>query len=207
LTQTEAARKIGIDKGVLNAMECLRYDPIYGFNNKGFNNNKRYNAGTWKDPVLKVCNFYHADPEYIFPNNLHQLKNRDLVITGNVSDLPDYLITNENESLLPKPDQVLMLNEAHDAIANALMTLTPREEKVLRMRFGFGEERSYTREEIAKDFAVSGNRIQQIESVAIRKLRHPQRGAKLRCSRDLSNIDEDVKSYHLDTVHRKNVND
>ncbi|MDE0151497.1 MAG: RNA polymerase sigma factor RpoD [Bdellovibrionales bacterium] len=61
-----------------------------------------------------------------------------------------------------------------------LATLTPREEKVLRMRFGIGEESDHTLEEVGQDFNVTRERIRQIEAKALRKLRHPCRSSKLK---------------------------
>jgi len=61
-----------------------------------------------------------------------------------------------------------------------LATLTPREEKVLRMRFGIGEKSDHTLEEVGKDFTVTRERIRQIEAKALRKLRHPTRSRKLK---------------------------
>jgi len=65
-------------------------------------------------------------------------------------------------------------------INNALETLTPREEKVLRKRFGIGEATDHTLEEVGQDFEVTRERIRQIEAKALRKLRHPSRSKKLR---------------------------
>jgi RNA polymerase primary sigma factor len=60
-----------------------------------------------------------------------------------------------------------------------LATLTPREEKVLRMRFGIGETSEHTLEEVGQQFSVTRERIRQIEAKALRKLRHPIRGKVL----------------------------
>ena len=65
-----------------------------------------------------------------------------------------------------------------------LATLTPREEKVLRMRFGIGEESHHTLEEVGQDFNVTRERIRQIEAKALRKLRHPSRSGKLKTFKD-----------------------
>jgi len=65
-------------------------------------------------------------------------------------------------------------------ISTALETLTPREEKVLRKRFGIGESTDHTLEEVGQDFEVTRERIRQIEAKALRKLRHPSRSKKLR---------------------------
>ncbi len=64
--------------------------------------------------------------------------------------------------------------------AEVLSTLTPREERVLRMRFGIGMETDHTLEEVGKQFSVTRERIRQIEAKALRKLKHPSRSRKLR---------------------------
>jgi RNA polymerase primary sigma factor len=65
-------------------------------------------------------------------------------------------------------------------IGKSLETLTAREEKVLRKRFGIGEATDHTLEEVGQDFEVTRERIRQIEAKALRKLRHPTRSKKLR---------------------------
>ena len=65
-------------------------------------------------------------------------------------------------------------------IRDRLKTLTPREEKVLRLRFGLEDGRPRTLEEVGKEFNVTRERIRQIEAKALRKLRHPSRSKKLR---------------------------
>ena len=61
-----------------------------------------------------------------------------------------------------------------------LQTLTPREERVLRMRFGIGEASDHTLEEVGQAFQVTRERIRQIEAKALRKLRHPTRSKLLK---------------------------
>ena len=67
-----------------------------------------------------------------------------------------------------------------DVCKDALDTLTPREAKVLRMRFGIGMTTDHTLEEVGKQFDVTRERIRQIEAKALRKLRHPSRSDRLR---------------------------
>ena len=67
-----------------------------------------------------------------------------------------------------------------EQLADVLKTLTPREEKVLRLRFGLEDGRPRTLEEVGKEFNVTRERIRQIEAKALRKLRHPSRSKKLR---------------------------
>ena len=61
-----------------------------------------------------------------------------------------------------------------------LASLTPREERVLRMRFGIGMNTDHTLEEVGQQFSVTRERIRQIEAKALRKLKHPSRSRKLR---------------------------
>ncbi len=63
---------------------------------------------------------------------------------------------------------------------SVLQTLTPREERVIKMRFGVGDGKDHTLEEVGQSFAVTRERIRQIEAKALRKLRHPNRSRKLR---------------------------
>ena len=67
-----------------------------------------------------------------------------------------------------------------EQVDKVLGSLTPREERVLRMRFGIGEKSDHTLEEVGQDFEVTRERIRQIEAKALRKLRHPSRSKRLR---------------------------
>ncbi|MFQ5464960.1 MAG: RNA polymerase sigma factor RpoD [Thermodesulfobacteriota bacterium] len=73
------------------------------------------------------------------------------------------------------PHEEIMLNNLTDQLNDILSTLSPREEKVLRMRFGIGENKDHTLEEVGLYFSVTRERIRQIEAKALRKLRHPKR--------------------------------
>ena len=78
------------------------------------------------------------------------------------------------------PLEAVIKGNLSDQTARVLSTLTPREEKVLRMRFGIGEKSDHTLEEVGQDFAVTRERIRQIEAKALRKLRHPSRAKRLK---------------------------
>ena len=67
-----------------------------------------------------------------------------------------------------------------EATTKILSTLTPREERVLRMRFGIGMNSDHTLEEVGQQFSVTRERIRQIEAKALRKLKHPTRARKLK---------------------------
>ena len=80
----------------------------------------------------------------------------------------------------PAPSDVASHTMRKEQLAEVLSTLTPREEKVLRLRFGLEDGRSRTLEEVGKEFNVTRERIRQIEAKALRKLRHPSRSKKLK---------------------------
>lgn len=91
------------------------------------------------------------------------------------SSLGDFI---EDKSATNPSNAVMQMNLGEQT-RKVLATLTPREEKVLRMRFGIGERSDHTLEEVGQDFEVTRERIRQIEAKALRKLRHPSRAKKL----------------------------
>lgn len=78
------------------------------------------------------------------------------------------------------PNEAAVLGNLRDTTTKMLGSLTPREERVLRMRFGIGMNTDHTLEEVGQQFSVTRERIRQIEAKALRKLRHPSRSKKLR---------------------------
>ena len=92
------------------------------------------------------------------------------------SHLGDFI---EDKRIMTPSEAVTNLN-LQEQTRKVLATLTPREEQVLRMRFGIGEKSDHTLEEVGQKFAVTRERIRQIEAKALRKLRHPSRNKRLR---------------------------
>jgi RNA polymerase primary sigma factor len=92
------------------------------------------------------------------------------------SHLGDFI---EDKKFMLPSDAAVSMNLAEQT-RKVLATLTPREEKVLRMRFGIGEKADHTLEEVGQDIAVTRERIRQIEAKALRKLRHPTRSRRLK---------------------------
>ena len=92
------------------------------------------------------------------------------------SHLGDFI---EDKAMISPSDAVTNVNLSEQT-RRVLQTLTPREEKVLRMRFGIGESSDHTLEEVGQDFNVTRERIRQIEAKALRKLRHPSRSKRLK---------------------------
>jgi RNA polymerase primary sigma factor len=96
------------------------------------------------------------------------------------SHLGDFI---EDRSMVSPAEAVINVN-LKDQTAQVLRTLTPREEKVIKMRFGLEDGSEHTLEEVGQSFAVTRERIRQIEAKALRKLRHPSRSRKLRAFMD-----------------------
>jgi RNA polymerase primary sigma factor len=92
------------------------------------------------------------------------------------SSLGDFI---EDKKIISPADAVTSITLSEQT-RSVLSTLTPREEKVLRMRFGIGEKSDHTLEEVGQDFFVTRERIRQIEAKALRKLRHPSRSKLLK---------------------------
>jgi len=95
---------------------------------------------------------------------------------GEDSELGDFL---EDKSA-GSPNDTLLGQDLTTQVERALATLSPKEKEILRLRFGIGEEGEHTLEEVGKRFAVTRERIRQIEAKALRKLRHPLRGRNLK---------------------------
>jgi RNA polymerase primary sigma factor len=96
------------------------------------------------------------------------------------SHLGDFI---EDKSVISPSEAVISMNLAEQT-RKVLATLTPREERVLRMRFGIDEKSDHTLEEVGQDFDVTRERIRQIEAKALRKLRHPSRSKGLKAFAD-----------------------
>jgi RNA polymerase primary sigma factor len=95
---------------------------------------------------------------------------------GEDSQLGDFLEDKGTGS----PNDSLITQDLTTQVERALSTLSPKEKKILRLRFGIGEEGEHTLEEVGRRFSVTRERIRQIETKALRKLRHPLRGRALR---------------------------
>jgi RNA polymerase primary sigma factor len=97
------------------------------------------------------------------------------------SHLGDFIEDTNAESALDVVSTNSLVKETLDQLA----TLTPREERILRLRFGIGEKTDHTLEEVGQDFHLTRERIRQIESKALEKLRHPSRSEPLRALMDI----------------------
>jgi RNA polymerase primary sigma factor len=92
------------------------------------------------------------------------------------SHLGDFLIDNSHAS----PSEQMINVNLHEQTAEVLKSLSPREEKIIRLRFGLEDGSEHTLEEVGQNFSVTRERIRQIEAKALRKLRHPSRSFRLK---------------------------
>ncbi len=89
----------------------------------------------------------------------------------------------EDRAVVSPAEAIIKLN-LKEQTAQVLRTLTPREEKIMKMRFGLEDGSERTLEEVGRSFAITRERIRQIEAKALRKLRHPSRSRKLKAFLD-----------------------
>ena len=92
------------------------------------------------------------------------------------SHLGDFI---EDKSAVSPLESVVSASRREE-VRRVMKTLTPREERVIKMRFGVGDGSEHTLEEVGQSFAVTRERIRQIEAKALRKLRHPSRSKRLK---------------------------
>ncbi len=113
--------------------------------------------------------------------NIIKISKEPISLETPVGDSDDAYIKDfiENEDEF-SPSETVAANDLKERVREVLKTLAPREEKVLKMRFGIDVASEHTLEEVGKDFSVTRERIRQIEVKALRKLRHPSRSQKLR---------------------------
>ena len=106
------------------------------------------------------------------------------------SHLGDFI---EDRGVVSPSDAVININ-LKEMTENVLNTLTPREERVIKMRFGLEDGTEHTLEEVGQNFAVTRERIRQIEAKALRKLRHPSRSRRLRAFLDKTGSEQSNSS-------------
>lgn len=131
--------------------------------------------------------------------NIIKISKEPVSLETPVSDGDDAVVKDfiENENELSPADSVSG-NDLKERVREVLKTLTPREEKVLKMRFGIDVASEHTLEEVGKDFSVTRERIRQIEVKALRKLKHPSRAKKLQTFFDKELKDLVSESEDLD---------
>ncbi|MBZ4681416.1 sigma-70 family RNA polymerase sigma factor [Thermodesulfobacterium sp.] len=109
-------------------------------------------------------------------NYIFKIMKQPISLETNIGEEDDSTLRDfiEDQKAL-KPDEITFNQALSEKVRELLKSLSPREEKIIRLRFGIGERESYTLEEVGNKFGVTKERIRQIENIALRKLKHPQR--------------------------------
>ncbi len=125
----------------------------------------------------KLCDFFYCEPEDLSPlAHLYDALYKNKTIKEiDIGEMETVLLDRQQT-----PDKLIEQQDLQKTISKALCGLTPREERVLRMRFGLDGSEPMTLEEVGKAFGVTSARIRSIEGKAIHKLKHPYRVKLLR---------------------------
>jgi RNA polymerase sigma factor (sigma-70 family) len=167
MTRRALAQAVGVEPAVYGALEALKRSPYC-------------KSGAWTVAATRLATYFRTVEEELFPAGVLHVKKHEVVRTIDEADIGN-LLTDHQQQMRLLPDAQLEEVEMKEDVHKALETLSNREEKILRMRFGIGEkDGDHTLEEVAKDFEVSRDRIRQIEARALRKLHHPSRSKQLR---------------------------
>lgn len=162
-TQTDAARFLEVDSNMLGRLLNMRVLP------------KR--NGKWSAPAIRIATALRETEEYLFDPDLYgQTAQRQIELECDPRDVA--MVSTAQP--MPLPDAVYDQKLLSERVHQALRTLTQREERVLKFRFGIDEEGPLTLDEIGKRFDVTKERIRDIESRAMCKLRHPRRAKYLK---------------------------
>ena len=145
--------------------------------------------GYYRPEAVQIAEFLKCTPQDIYPPAQMRgtMKENTAQVTANANEIDS--LTSSLRTLAFSPEQKLILNEAKQALKTAMLTLTPREQRVLDLRYGltYGEEK--TLDEIGEIFGVGRERIRQIEQKALRKMKHPERSRELRANINELTID------------------
>lgn len=141
----------------------------------------RKDDGEWVPLAIKLADFFQCMPEDLFSDPQQYLKLEKNRGEAEVTFAEiQYLTSRVNEPVTP--EIALQAQQLRAAVGKALSSLTPREERVLRMRYGFESGEPISCEVVAEQFQVSAARIAQIEAEALRKLKHPSRTRRIRAA-------------------------
>jgi len=166
---SEISELCGVDQSSFGRLLNLRQSPVV-------------KNGTYGQAAQKIAEYFRMLPEDLFPPSLYALTLPKVVERAYSSEAVMLSLESREVKQLTAGslDEHIAHNELRSRLESVLQTLTPREEAVLKKRFGFEDGHVATLEDVGKEFAVSRNRIRQIEGTALRKLRHPMRSRRLR---------------------------
>ncbi len=134
------------------------------------------------EEIAERTSFSPEDVQWMLSSAREPVSLETPVGEGDGSQMGDFIEDETSDS----PAEATVRADLSEQIRKALATLTPREERVLRLRFGIGEKSDHTLGEVGKDFSVTRERIRQIEAKALRKLRHPVRRRMLQAFSEMA---------------------
>lgn len=178
-TVRQAHEESGISLGTLYDMINLKYKP--------------YRKGEVKQVASRLAEYLGYSVEELFPSAALSIRQSSITKTFDVEDVP--ALGTGIAGTLASPDHVYDQRDMYEILHGAVETLTPKEAKILKMRFGLEEDEPMTLEEVGEVWGVNRERIRQIEGKALRKLRHPSRSSRLR-----EFVDPDFATEVVDTT-------
>jgi RNA polymerase primary sigma factor len=134
--------------------------------------------GRFKEAAVKIAAFIGSSPEELWPAAI--LAVQQPVVRTTIKGEQALALAALSSRLLPSPEAVVEQRERQDLMAKALSTLTPREARIIKKRFGFEDGEERTRGEIGKEENLPYHRVKSIEDIALRKLRHSSRSVHLK---------------------------
>lgn len=158
MTQPELAEAAGTSFGSYHQLECLKISP-------------KTRDGEWRKPVKAIADFFRVMPEDLFPESIEGITCPVVTRTLDGHELQALMSTDQQrriDSASGKHD----LLELTDGIGKAMALLSPREQRILAMRFGLNGKPSMYFTEIAADFEISTERVRQIIDGALEKLKN-----------------------------------
>ena len=170
LTQKELAERIGLTQARYGTFETMRTSPI------------DKSTGEWMEAALMIAEFYKVDPTELFPDSVRRV---EMPMAVKQVDLEELRLTTSQHAMRMLNPSATELDtrdrELREAVKDVLKTLTPREQKVLILRFGLDGKGYKDLTEVGKHAGeVTRERIRQIEARALRKLRQPSRSMRLK---------------------------
>ncbi len=156
---------------------CRDHSYLSGMHAKWLAEYDRPELDTWTENAEKLAAFYEVEPAQLFPEALRAIRKTTVVSELNIPQLMQLAGIASGE---PTTDTKLLVEgpereAVRAAVAQALATLSPREERIMRSRYGIDDGADQTHQEIAEVAGVSSKRIAQIENKALRKLRSDRR--------------------------------
>lgn len=157
-----------VDLSTFHGLKSLQRSPFLG-------------SDEYSNGAKRIAEFFSLPPEVLFPPELYRVKFPSKIEKAfPVEKIACLLESDEQKRRALPPHENYEEIEKKEILSKMLDTLTPRERRIIELRFGLSGENSHTLEEIGADFEVTRDRIRQIEARALRKLRHPSNSRLLR---------------------------